>query len=90
MLKKIFFSMLAAFLCLIVIALIAEIVLRIVRGVPDNPLAIIAQENLSQGYSLCQPNYSFTSRSSVDGEFEYTFTTNQYGYRGPEFSLEKP
>lgn len=82
--------MLAVLLCLIVIALIAEIVLRVVRGVPDNPLALIAQENLSQGYSLCQPNYSFTSRSSVDGEFEYTFTTNQYGYRGPEFPFEKP
>lgn len=43
MLKKIFFLILTIILFFGVFAIVAEGVLRLVRGVPDNPLALIVQ-----------------------------------------------
>ena len=89
MVKKTFFSLVMVVMVLGVILIGAEIILRVLKGVPDSPLALITQDEENKRY-LFEPNSEFTSRSSMEGEFEYTAHINSHGYRGKEFSAQKP
>jgi len=89
MLKKLVFSVVAVVFFFVIFCIVGEIVFRVIKGAPDNPLAQITQNEDNQRF-LFEPGKVMTSRSSAEGEFEYTAHVNSHGYRGKEFSAEKP
>lgn len=89
MFKNMIFSIILFFLAVVIVVAGAEIILRILKGVPDSPLALITQDEKNQHY-LFTPNSEFTSESSIEGEFEYVAHINSHGYRGKEFNEKKP
>ena len=86
--KTILFSLAALLISFAVMALVGETFLRLVRGAPDNPLALIVQDENNRRV-LFPPDQTMTSRSARDGEFEYTAHINRHGYRGRDFPQEK-
>ncbi|MEW5895966.1 MAG: hypothetical protein AB1650_09480 [Candidatus Omnitrophota bacterium] len=88
MFKKIIFSLILAFISLTLIIIGAEIVLRVLKGVPESPLAQITQDQNNTRF-LFKPGEVLESNSSVEGEFNYTARINSHGYRGKEFPPEK-
>ncbi|MGE0268081.1 MAG: hypothetical protein AB7S78_06480 [Candidatus Omnitrophota bacterium] len=84
--KKFIFSVITAFLSIIIFFVLLEIVFRLVRGAP-NPLNAITQIRMEH---LLPPNTVLKNQTNQFNEYNYTAHINSRGYRGPEFAVPKP
>ena len=84
--KKFLFGIITFFILIFVLFGIGEVCFRVFRN-DLNPLAEITQKKRTY---LFTPNTTMHNVSDKDGDLDYTYKINQYGFRGKDFVFPKP